>query len=88
MWLPGGGYFYTGHPILGISDALLEVILILAIVSALSPTLEYPEPDYASAISIGVFLVIEKLITIYHANHFIREYLTKEKDIKPAEAFD
>ncbi len=88
MWLPGGGYFYTGHPILGISDALLEVVLVLAIVFALIPTLEYPQPDYAGAIGIGVILVIEKLITIYHANHFIREYLTKEKVIKPAGAFD
>ncbi len=88
MWLPGGGYFYTGHPILGISDALLEAILIFAIVFALIPTPEYPEPDYVGAASIGVFLVIEKLITIYHANHFIREYLTKEKDIKTASAFD
>ena len=88
MWLPGGGYFYTGHPFLGIGDALVELILILAIVYSLLPSPEFPEPDYAGAIGIGVILVIEKLITIYHANHFIREYLTKEKVIKPASAFD
>ncbi len=87
MWLPGGGYFYTGHPILGIGDALVEAFLVFSIIFSLIPTVEFPEPDYVGAGIFSVILLVEKLITIYHANHFIREYLTKEKDIKPAGAF-
>ena len=87
IWLPGGGYFYTGHPILGIGDALVEAILIFAIIFSLIPTIEYPEPDYAGAAVFSVVLLIEKLITIYHANHFIREYLTKDKKIEPVGVF-
>lgn len=83
IWIPGGGYFYTGHPLLGIGDALFELFLILAIIGSLIPDADFPEVDPAAAITFGVILIIEKLITIYHANHFVKEYLTKEKEIKP-----
>ena len=82
IWLPGGGYFYTGHPLLGIGDAIFELILILAIVGNLIPTADFPAGDPTAAIVLGVILIIEKLITIYHANHFVKEYLTKDKEIK------
>jgi hypothetical protein len=84
IWLPGGGYFYTGHPWLGIGDALFETLLIFAIVFSLVPTVDYPDPDIGSAIFFGVILIFEKLVTVYHANHFVKEYLTKDKHIKPA----
>jgi hypothetical protein len=32
-------------------------------------------------------LLFEKLITVYHADNFIREYLTRDKQIKPANEF-
>jgi len=32
----------------------------------------------------GIALVIEKAISVYHANHFIKEFIPKEKDIVPA----
>ena len=31
----------------------------------------------------GILLVIEKAISVYHSNHFIKEYIPKEKDIAP-----
>jgi hypothetical protein len=83
IWLPGGGYFYTGHPLLGIGDALFELLLILAIAGSLIPDADFPEGDPGAALSFGVILIIEKLITIYHANHFVKEFLTKDKEIKP-----
>jgi hypothetical protein len=49
----------------------------------LIPTVEFPEVDWAGAIFFGVILIVEKLVTIYHANHFVKEYLTKDKEIKP-----
>jgi len=83
IWLPGGGYFYTGHPLLGIGDALFELLLILAVIVSLIPDAEFPDGNFGSAIVFGVILLIEKMITIYHANHFVKEYLTKDKEIKP-----
>jgi hypothetical protein len=81
--IPGGGYFYTGHPLLGIGDALFELVLILGVVASLIPDAEFPDGAPDAAIFFGVILIFEKLITIYHANHFIKEYLTKDKEIKP-----
>jgi len=75
IWLPGGGYFYTGHPFLGISDAVIELLFLLLIVASLVPNSISPNGDPATAIFFGVFLFIEKVVTIYHANHFIKEYL-------------
>lgn len=78
-WLiPGGGYFYTGHPFLGIADAFFEIILIAAIVAMLIPGPTSSPGDYTAAIALGVLLLVEKLITVYHANHFIKEYLTHD----------
>jgi hypothetical protein len=75
VWLPGGGYFYTGHPLLGMGDAMVELVLLLGIIISLVPDPDFPEPDIAGVITIGVILVVEKLVTIYHANHFVKEYL-------------
>lgn len=75
IWLPGGGYFYTGHPFLGISDAVIELLFLLIIVVSLIPNSINPNGDVATAAFFAVFLVIEKAITVYHANHFVKEYL-------------
>lgn len=83
--LPGGGYFYTGHWILGISDAFIEVIFLLVILTVLFGG--SGPPAYDGAIIFGLLLFIEKAITVYHANHFVKEYLTKDRVIRPATAF-
>ncbi len=73
LWLPGGGYFYTGHPYLGAIDAVVELMFLVVIISSLIPT-----PDLALAAGFAVLLAIEKAISIYHANHFVEEYLPVE----------
>ena len=80
---PGGGYFYTGHPLLGISDAIVEIILILLVVSAIVDLLN-GVPDSGGMLAVaGLFLVFEKIVSVYHANHFIEEYIPKDKNITP-----
>lgn len=78
LWLPGGGYFYTGHPYLGVIDAAIEVLFLVIIIGALIPTGARPEGDLALAAVFAVLLAIEKAITVYHANHFVKEYLPVE----------
>ncbi len=82
MFLPGGGYFYTRHPWLGVGDAVTELILMFSTFVFL---LEY-FTDRASSVEtlylglfFGAILAVEKLITIYHAKHFIKEYIPMEK---------
>jgi len=79
---PGGGYFYTKHPLLGLSDAIVEIMLILLVIVSLIDVSNGVEGSQGSLIIFTVVLLCEKAITVYHSNHFIKEYITKEKEIK------
>jgi len=81
---PGGGYFYTGHPILGALDAITELILMILVVVALFDMVRGTNNVIVRIIFYGIALALEKLISVYHSNHFIKEYIPKEKEIKPA----
>jgi hypothetical protein len=83
--LPGGGYFYTGHPVLGIGDAIVESILIMFLVTGLAGLVFRAESEASLPIVIvfGFFLFLEKLYTVYHAKHYIREYIPVDKEIQP-----
>ena len=80
---PGGGYFYTRHPFLGISDAITEFILtILVIVTAVEA---FRDRDAIGAlVFLVVALAVEKALTVYHSNHFLAEFIPKEKHITRA----
>jgi hypothetical protein len=82
IFLPGGGYFYTRHPWLGIGDAITELVLIFFTFVFLLEYYMSPERD-VSLLYLGLFfgaiLTVEKLITVYHAKHFIKEYIPVEK---------
>lgn len=79
---PGGGYFYTGHPFLGFGDAVTELFLMIFVVVSLFNVLRGNENGISLLIFYGFLLFIEKVITVYHSNHFINEYIPKEKEIK------
>jgi hypothetical protein len=81
---PGGGYFYTRHPFLGMSDAIVETILLVLVILSLIDVTKGVEGSWVELFIFGIALVIEKAISVYHANHFIKEFIPKEKDIVPA----
>ncbi|HEX7319715.1 MAG TPA: hypothetical protein VF399_05090 [bacterium] len=81
---PGGGYFYTNHLFLGISDAITEAIFTLLIIMALVGIFTREEGSIAMLIFFSFFLFIEKMVTVYHSNHFIDEYIPREKTITTA----
>jgi hypothetical protein len=73
--LPGGGYFYTGHPFLGACDALGEAYLtIFALVVFFAGAISDGEGTVTFPL-VMIALVIEKVGTIYHANSFLKEFL-------------
>lgn len=78
---PGGGYFYTRHPILGILDAITEVALLALFVVALIRSFQGEENAGILVIYFGVFLGLEKLITIYHSNRFIDEFIPLDEHV-------
>lgn len=78
---PGGGYFYTGHPFLGVGDAITEIYLSLLVILFLIDTVGGSEGAGSGALVFGGLLAIEKLITVHDSSKFIDEYIPKEKDI-------
>jgi hypothetical protein len=76
---PGGGYFYTRHPFFGIGDAFSEIILIIAVLIGIISTLNGEKDGLFLLFFFGILLIIEKLISIYHSNHLISEFIPKDK---------
>lgn len=82
IFLPGGGYFYTRHLWLGISDATTELILTFFTFVFILKFFLTPEMDQTVlfiGLILGGVLTVEKMITVYHAKHFIKEYIPVEK---------
>ncbi len=79
---PGGGYFYTRHPFLGIADALVELpLLVFTLLFLIGAATGHPqfEGQWMTGGILGGVLLIEKLVTIYHADRFVREYIPVER---------
>lgn len=77
---PGGGYFYTGHPFLGLGDALAETALIVLLVAAIADALN--QSVYEGVIFIAVLLMIEKAVSIYDSNKFVDEYIPLDTEVR------
>jgi hypothetical protein len=82
IFFPGGGYFYTRHPVLAFGDAITETILFVAVVVGVVEAFK-GLGQWPAVMMISVVLLLEKLITIYHAKHFVNEYIPVEKSFTP-----
>ncbi len=81
IFYPGGGYFYTRHPVMGVCDAIVEIFLSSSIVLSLIDAAKGVEGSVILAIVLGILLAIEKVITVHDSNKFINEYIPMEKNI-------
>jgi len=75
LLIPGGGYFYTGHPVMGIVDALVEGLFLLVILGGIVLMIDGDASAVATIFTFGVLLGLEKLLTIYHSRHYVTEFL-------------
>ncbi len=80
LLFPGGGYLYTRHPVVGIMDALTEGFLLILLLANVVGALRNIEL-WGSVLFAAFLLFIEKLITIYHAKHYVGEYIPADKTI-------
>ena len=83
LLFPGGGYFYTRHPFLGIGDAITETFLLVLIISSIVGLINGARDAGFSLVIFALALIIEKAITVYHSNHFVKEFIPMEKEVKP-----
>lgn len=79
---PGGGYFYTRHPFLGIADTATEIMFVGVFILSLISYLKGVKYSEWGLLIFPLALVFEKALTVYHSNNLINEYIPKEKDIK------
>jgi hypothetical protein len=75
VFLPGGGYFYANRPFLGIADALVESCVLVMVLVLLGTGLFGDAEAMATLPVILAVLVMEKLVTIYHTNGFLAEFI-------------
>jgi hypothetical protein len=81
LLIPGGGYFYTNHPFMGIADAVVESYFLIGVLATLAAGLLGTPDALSTSILFAVILVLEKLVTIYHSNSFLAEFIPR--DLKP-----
>jgi hypothetical protein len=84
IFLPGGGYFYTGHPLVALLPAVVEGLLVLEILVFLFAGLASPKaiPNMLSGLLLlGLFWAFETAVTILHCRRYVREYIPEKRDL-------
>lgn len=74
---PGGGYFYTKHLLMGIGYALAESALLIFLITGLINVLmgRGGSEGWEAVFALAVALIIAKIETIYHAKHYVNEFI-------------
>ena len=81
--LPGGGYFYTGHPLVAVIPAVIEGILVLELLLLLFAGLGSPQVMrnvLPLLLVLGVFWAIETAVTILHCRRYVRDFIPEKRD--------
>ena len=82
---PGGGFFYTRHPFLGLLDAATEILFAI-LLSLVSITFFISPPDSRLRLSqailvCSVVLVFKKLSAILFSNKCIEEFIPQQRHV-------
>jgi hypothetical protein len=76
--LPGGGYFYTGHPLIAMLPAIVEGFLMLEILILLFAGLSSPTARANILPTLTILLLfwaLETAVTILHCRRYIRDFI-------------
>lgn len=83
LLLPGGGYFYTGHPFIAVLPALVEAFLLLEIALLILAGMNRPalmQNVLSALVLLAVIWVLETAVTILHCRRYIREFIPDKRD--------
>lgn len=85
LLLPGGGWFYTGYPLLGVLYGLVEVLLVADIMLSLGEIVAGlgGEERWFQIILSGGLLALEKSLAVLHARRSVEDYLPVSQDFVP-----
>ena len=82
MW-PGGGFFYTGHHVMGVLDALAEVYIAVLLFLTLYDFAKGAIFEWQIILFFAMIMGLEKMVTVYHSSKFLEEFIPIEKEIVP-----
>jgi hypothetical protein len=83
---PGGGYFYTRHVMLGSLNAALEIFLLFYmgyVIFSFTRDLNGSQDSVILLVVLGAVFLVQKIIAVIHSNHFIDEFIPRDKTLKP-----
>jgi hypothetical protein len=83
---PGGGYFYTRHPVVGIIEAVVETIVFLLLVASAATLPLSPPSDSRSIIQAimlcAIVLGFEKASTAMFSSKCVEEFIPKKRRVE------
>lgn len=79
LLIPGGGYFYTGHPVLGLVVAIGEsyfTLLLLLVIAGVAVAGANESAEMISGVlGIAMLLGFEKLVALHHCRRMVEDYI-------------
>jgi hypothetical protein len=82
IFLPAGGYFYTGHPVIAILPALVEAYFLVAVAMLIIQGAASGRGRgdlVAVMVFLGFIWAVETAVTILHCRRYIREYIPEKR---------
>jgi hypothetical protein len=83
---PGGGYIYTRHYMLGFLNVVLELFLLFYmgyVIFSLNRDLNGSQDSLILLAVLGAVFLVQKIIAVIHSNHFIDEFIPRDKTLDP-----
>jgi hypothetical protein len=77
--IPGGGYFYIQHYLLGSLSAILEIFLIVYSVFLIKDAGNQVQIDWVHLVVVPLIYLYVKLASLFHSIHFIDEFIARKK---------
>jgi len=81
--IPGGGYFYVRHYLIGALDAVLEIFLLIWSILLLQDFYNQIPVSMIYLAAIPALYLYIKITAIIHSNHFIADFIPTKKNIVP-----
>ena len=80
--VPGGGYFYARHYLIGLLNAIVEVCLLAGMAVALQDMMNKVEGSIKYMALLGAIYLVVKAISVIHSTHFINEFIPRKKNVQ------
>ena len=84
--IPGGGYFYARHPIIGLLEAIMETIVVF-LLAASTTTYFISAPSAPRSITQAIMLCVivlgfEKTVTALFSNRCVEDFIPKQRRVE------